>query len=151
MYTFFHSKRNWVRYDQEFILVYVCSTCYSCPILMKVEFSQQIFEKYSNIKFHENPSSENRVVPCGQIQRGKHSLFAMSRICLKIKENDTDGAYSIQPEMDRWGIHTHTHTYIHIYCVGKTDVTLFRSAFKETCYEFGGWIRLPITGFTNKL
>ena len=25
--------------------------------LMKIEFSQKIYEKYSNIKFHENPSS----------------------------------------------------------------------------------------------
>jgi len=31
---------------------------------MKIEFSRQILEKYSNIKFHENPSSR---VPCGQI------------------------------------------------------------------------------------
>ena len=30
---------------------------YSCHILMKLEFSLQAFEKYSNIKFHENPSS----------------------------------------------------------------------------------------------
>jgi hypothetical protein len=28
---------------------------------LKPEFSQQIFEKYSNIKFHENPSSGSRV------------------------------------------------------------------------------------------
>jgi hypothetical protein len=27
--------------------------CYSCHILMKLEFSQDIFEKYSDIKFHE--------------------------------------------------------------------------------------------------
>jgi hypothetical protein len=27
---------------------------------------QQIFENYSNIKFHENPSSGSQVVPCGQ-------------------------------------------------------------------------------------
>jgi len=33
---------------------------------MKLEFSQQIFEKYSDIKFHKNPSSGSRVVPCGQ-------------------------------------------------------------------------------------
>jgi len=32
---------------------------------MKHEFSRQIFEKYSNIKFHDNPSRE-RVVSCGQ-------------------------------------------------------------------------------------
>jgi len=33
---------------------------------MKLEFSRQIFENSSNIKFNENPSSENRVVPCGR-------------------------------------------------------------------------------------
>jgi len=56
---------------------------YFCQILMKFEFSRQFFEKYSNIKFRENPSEgtelfradrrtdgrtdiTNRVVPCGQ-------------------------------------------------------------------------------------
>jgi len=42
------------------------STLHSCPILLKLEFSRHIFEKYSNIRFHENPSSESRAVPCGQ-------------------------------------------------------------------------------------
>jgi len=27
---------------------------------MKLEFSPQIFEKYSNKKFHENPSTDSR-------------------------------------------------------------------------------------------
>jgi len=36
---------------------------------MKLEFSEQNFEKYSNIKFHDNPSSGNRVVACGQTDR----------------------------------------------------------------------------------
>jgi hypothetical protein len=36
---------------------------------MKLEFSQQIFEKYSNIKFHENLSSASRVVPNGLTDR----------------------------------------------------------------------------------
>jgi len=31
---------------------------------MEPDFSQQVFEKYSNIKFHENPSSGSRVVLC---------------------------------------------------------------------------------------
>jgi hypothetical protein len=31
---------------------------------MKLEFSQQFFEKFSNIKFHENPFSGSQVVPC---------------------------------------------------------------------------------------
>jgi hypothetical protein len=33
---------------------------------MKLEFSRQIFEKSSPIKFHENTSSGSRVVPCGR-------------------------------------------------------------------------------------
>jgi len=33
---------------------------------MKLEVSQQIFEKYSNTKFNENPFSGTRVVPCGK-------------------------------------------------------------------------------------
>jgi len=32
---------------------------------MKLEFSRHFFEKYPNTKFHENPSSGSRVVPCG--------------------------------------------------------------------------------------
>ena len=32
---------------------------------MKFELSWQIFEKVWNIKFHQNPSSGSRVVPCG--------------------------------------------------------------------------------------
>jgi hypothetical protein len=40
------------------------SAHYSCQILMKLALSWQIFEKFSNIKFHENPSIESRVVPC---------------------------------------------------------------------------------------
>jgi hypothetical protein len=42
------------------------STNYSCKIVIKLEFSQQIFEKYSSIKFHENSSSGSKDVPCGQ-------------------------------------------------------------------------------------
>jgi len=34
---------------------------------MKLEFSRQIFEKYSYFKFHENTSSGRRVVPGGRI------------------------------------------------------------------------------------
>jgi len=30
---------------------------------MKLEFSRTIFEKYQNIKFHENPPGYNGVVP----------------------------------------------------------------------------------------
>jgi hypothetical protein len=36
---------------------------------MKLEFSQQILEKYSNIIFCKNPSSGSQVHPCGHMDR----------------------------------------------------------------------------------
>jgi len=36
------------------------STRYSCQVSIKLVFSRQIFEKYPNIDFHENPSSGSR-------------------------------------------------------------------------------------------
>ena len=42
------------------------STTYTYSILIKLEFYIQVFEKCSNMRFHENSSSGSRVVPCGQ-------------------------------------------------------------------------------------
>jgi len=36
---------------------------------MELEFYGEIFEKYSDIKFHGLPPSENRVFPCGRTDR----------------------------------------------------------------------------------
>jgi len=36
---------------------------------MKLQYSRQIFEKYPNMKLHENPSCGTRVFPCGQTDR----------------------------------------------------------------------------------
>ena len=33
---------------------------------MEIEISGHIFEKYSNIEFHEKPSNGNRVIPYGR-------------------------------------------------------------------------------------
>ena len=44
-----------------------------CQILMKLEFSEHIFEKPTNIKFYENPSSGSGVVPCGRTARRKYT------------------------------------------------------------------------------
>jgi hypothetical protein len=44
----------------------IINTDYYCQILIRLEFWQQIFEKSSNIKFHENPSTGSRVFPCEQ-------------------------------------------------------------------------------------
>jgi hypothetical protein len=39
---------------------------YSCQILIKLEFSRNIFKKYSDIGFRKNPSSGRIVVPRGK-------------------------------------------------------------------------------------
>jgi hypothetical protein len=39
------------------------STPYACQILIKLEFSLQIFEKHTNVKFQENSCSGSRPVP----------------------------------------------------------------------------------------
>ena len=49
---------------------------------MKLEFSRQIFEKYANIKFHENSSSGGRGVQCERTDKHakpKGRYFAISR------------------------------------------------------------------------
>jgi len=55
----------WSSCTASFILVRFC---------WKLEFARQIFEKYPNIKFHENPPSGTRVVPCGQMDRGQTDM-----------------------------------------------------------------------------
>jgi hypothetical protein len=55
-----HSKKNWATYDKSFILVFMKSKHCSSHMLVKYEHCRLIFEKYSNTKLHENPSSGNR-------------------------------------------------------------------------------------------
>jgi len=81
VWNIFHSRKYWARYDQKCSLFFINSTRYSCPILMKLEFSRQVFEKYSNIRFHKNPSSGSRVVPCGQMGRHEEALCCFSQFC----------------------------------------------------------------------
>ena len=51
----------------------------------KLEFSRQVFEKYSNIKFHENPFSGSQTVLCGlpdtQKDRLNEAVSRFSKFC----------------------------------------------------------------------
>ena len=60
-----HSKKNSARCYHKCTQAFMQSTRYSSQISIKLEYFQQIF-KFSNVKFHENPSSGSRVVPCGK-------------------------------------------------------------------------------------
>ena len=62
-----HSKKECARYDKKNVHRSLRKVAvYSCQILMKIEFSRQIFKKSSNLEFHENPSSGSRVVAWGR-------------------------------------------------------------------------------------
>jgi hypothetical protein len=61
-----HSKQNLARYCHKWKNVFMSNTRYFYRILTKPRFSQQIFKCSLNIKFHQNPSSGSRVVPCGR-------------------------------------------------------------------------------------
>ena len=46
---------------------------------MKLEFSRQSFEKYSNTEFNDSPSNGCRVVPCRQTDRDLLKLTVLCR------------------------------------------------------------------------
>ena len=60
---------------------------------MKHEFSRQVFKKYLNTKFNENPYSESRVVPsggaCGWSDRHMIKLIVAFRNFVNAPENAT--------------------------------------------------------------
>jgi len=61
----------------------MCSTRYPSPILMKLEFSRQFFEKFSNIKFHDNPYSGNRGL-CGRTGTRDEDNSRSSQFCERV-------------------------------------------------------------------
>jgi hypothetical protein len=80
---------------------------YACHILIKFIFLD-ILEKCWNIKFHENPSSVNQVLPCGQTE-GQTDATKITRtiqdfVNVPKKERDDRSNLYIY-------IHTHTHTH----------------------------------------
>ena len=77
---------------------------------MKFEFSREIFEKFSSIKFHENPFSGIRTVPCGrtdgQINRQTDTRKAIVAFCNFEKAPKND--YTKQLLM----VHQRTHSAV---------------------------------------
>jgi hypothetical protein len=66
-----HSETNSASYCHKCEKDFVEGTRYSCRILFKLEFSRQVLDKGSNIKFHQTPSSGSQVVhEDGQTRRG---------------------------------------------------------------------------------
>jgi len=69
------------------------SARYSCQLSMKPEYSPQIFEKYSNNKFHDSPPSGSRVAPYGRtyVRTDRHEealVVFFLQICKRAPKND---------------------------------------------------------------
>ena len=63
---------------------------------MKLEISRQVFEKSSNIKFRENPSSGSRVISCGRTDGRtdvKKLIFAFRNFANASKNRDSKGLH----------------------------------------------------------
>jgi hypothetical protein len=69
--TFLILRRNKRDMTKMYIGLHAKHRCYSYQILIQLEFSRQIFENFTNIKFHGNPTSGSRVVPCGRTDMTK--------------------------------------------------------------------------------
>jgi hypothetical protein len=69
--TFFILRRIERDIIKKCTLVLTQNTRNSCQILMKLEFSRQFYENYSNIILNENPTSGSRFVPRGRTDMTK--------------------------------------------------------------------------------
>ena len=87
------------------MLVVRQSTRYSCPISMKLEFARQIFEKYSIINLHENPSIGSRVVPCGHTDRPDEANCHFSQFCELVQKWSKPGNFPEKNASSEIGAH----------------------------------------------
>jgi len=76
------SQKSRARYNHKCVLVFIQSTRYSCQILIILEFSRQILEESTNIKFHQNifqwqPS-------CSIRTDGQTDRFTVSFLCVTL-------------------------------------------------------------------
>jgi len=72
------SKKSWDICDHKRILVFMYSARYPCQIFINLAFSRLILEKYSNIRFHDSPSSGSIEVPCGRTDRQTDMTWCFS-------------------------------------------------------------------------
>jgi len=56
-----------------------------CHILIKLEFSRQIFEKSRNTKFHENQSNGRRVFPSARTEERKDGRTDMPKLMVAFR------------------------------------------------------------------
>jgi hypothetical protein len=90
---------------------------------MKLEMYWKIVEKSSNIKFHDNPCSGSRVVPCRRtdmtrlIVAFRNFVIAPKKNCIFFEDVMTQNLQSVRHEYGMWGrggegsIQRHVHSF----------------------------------------
>jgi hypothetical protein len=78
----FRKRNKWDVFKN--VLAFMHNPEYSCQILMKLEFSRQIFEKCWNVTFHENPSSGSQIVSWGRTGRHDEIHNRFSPFCERV-------------------------------------------------------------------
>ena len=71
VWKFSQYKKNSAKYYHNFTSLFIWCIRYFSQILIKLEMPWQIFEKFSNISFHEYLSSLSRIDPCGEMDGWK--------------------------------------------------------------------------------
>jgi hypothetical protein len=74
-----HSMKNWARYDNKSVLVFIWNARYYCQSLMELRIF--LSDLFCNMKFHENPSSGRRIVPHGQTDKYDEAKSCFQQFC----------------------------------------------------------------------
>jgi len=69
----------------KYIISYIISCHVMSYIILYHIILYHIFEKYLNNKFHQNPSSMNRVVPCGQTDGRTDRQTYMTKLIVSLR------------------------------------------------------------------
>ena len=54
---------------------------------MKLQFSQQVFEKYLKIRFNENPSNGSQALPCKRMDGQRDMTKLIVTFCKTVRQN----------------------------------------------------------------
>jgi hypothetical protein len=109
-----------LRNEQHIIINVHWSSCKVLLILSdvnKICIFQQVFERYSNIKFHENSSSGSLVVPCGRTDGHGQANRSFLHFCgIVLKAMITDENWNPSTE--------HSSKVLSIICYGPYNASL---------------------------